>query len=159
MREFKIHKTSGGVIHSGSWMGNEADPKTSKYGYFTPSCGSGVVYAPSTHRNVAGFREAKANAEVTCKKCLKLAAKLEAERVQAEATEARRQQAKAVIKSIETSPVDEHAAAVARMRANIDAEEEEERAAARRARNRTNYATASHPVGRKLAQDHGLNFF
>lgn len=142
---FKIHKTSGGVIHSGSWMGNEADPKTSKYGYFTPSCGSGVVYAMGTLRNIAGFREAKAGSVVTCKKCLKLAAKLEAERVEAEAVEARRQQAKAAITepkpSAESPAVDEHAAAVARMRANREAEEEE-RAAARRARNRTNYAPA-----------------
>jgi hypothetical protein len=37
-----------------------------------------------------------------------------------------------------TTAVDDHAAAVAKIRANIDAEEEE-RAAARRARNRTSY--------------------
>lgn len=41
--------------------------------------------------------------------------------------------------------IDDHAAAVAQMRANIDAEEEE-RAAARRARNRTNYAPATEPA-------------
>lgn len=41
----------------------------------------------------------------------------------------------------EAPAIDDHAAAVAQMRANIDAEEEE-RAAARRARNRTNYAPA-----------------
>lgn len=39
----------------------------------------------------------------------------------------------------------DHAAAVAQMRANIDAEEEE-KAAARRARNRCNYAPATEPV-------------
>lgn len=72
----KIQKTTGGVVHTGSWKGNEADPKTSKYGYFTPSCGSGVVYAMGSLRNIAGFREAKAEAEITCKKCIKLLAKL-----------------------------------------------------------------------------------
>lgn len=93
MNEFKIHKTTGGVIHSGSWMGNEADPKTSKYGYFTPSCGSGVVYAMGSLRNIAGFREAKADAEVTCKRCLKLIAKQTQER----AIEQRRAEARASI--------------------------------------------------------------
>lgn len=93
MSEFKIHKTTGGVIHSGSWRGNEADPKTSKYGYFTPSCGSGVVYAMGSLRNIAGFREAKADAEVTCKRCLKLIAKQTQER----AIEQRRAEARASI--------------------------------------------------------------
>lgn len=41
----------------------------------------------------------------------------------------------------ETPAIDDHAAAVAKMRANREAEEEK-RAAARRARNRTNYAPA-----------------
>lgn len=51
--------------------------------------------------------------------------------------------------------IDDHAAAVAQMHANIDAEEEE-RAAARRARNRTNYASVNevavlrHAPGRAL---------
>lgn len=138
-------KHNSGAVHLGVHEFN---------GRWSPACGT-------QHHNIGG-REVTplrpTGDDVTCKRCLKLIAKREAERVRAEAIEARRQQAKAVIKPVETSPVDEHAAAVARMRANIDAEEEE-RAAARRARNRTNYATASHPVGRKLAQDHGLNFF
>lgn len=46
--------------------------------------------------------------------------------------------------------VDEHAAAVAKLRANREAEEEE-RAAARRARNRTNYAPAPEPTDTKAA--------
>lgn len=144
----KIQKTTGGVIHSGSWAGNEEDPKTSKYGYFTPSCGSGVVYAMGSLRNIAGFREAKADAKVTCKKCLKLIAKTE-EEARAEAAEkARKDEAKAALSAEpkpETSSVYDHEAAVAQMRANREAEEEE-RAAARRARNRTNYAPAPAPA-------------
>lgn len=77
MREYKIQKTTGGVVHAGSWTGNESDPRTSKYGYFTPSCGSGVVYAMGTLRNIAGFRELKPETEVTCKKCVKLIEKVE----------------------------------------------------------------------------------
>lgn len=127
----KIQKTTGGVVHTGSWMGNEANPRTSKYGYFTPSCGSGVVYAPATLRNNAAFRELAPEVEVTCKKCLKLAAKL-AEAVTPEPQPKPETEAPAVY---------DHAAAVAQIRANIDAEEEE-RAAARRARNRVNYAPA-----------------
>lgn len=79
MREFKIQKTTGGVVHAGSWHGNESDPRTSKYGYFNPFCGSGVVYAPATLRQIAGFRELKSEVEITCKKCIKLLAKLEEE--------------------------------------------------------------------------------
>lgn len=75
----------------------------------------------------------KVEGEITCKRCLKK-----------------------VSEQTQANAVDEHAAAVAQMYANIAADEEK-RAATRRARNRTNYA--SHPVGRKLAQDHGLNFF
>lgn len=127
----KIQKTTGGVVHSGSWMGNEADPRTSKYGYFTPSCGSGVVYAPATLRNSAAFRELAPETEVTCKKCLKLAAKLAEESNPEPQPEP----------ETEAPAIDDHAAAVAQMRANREAEEEE-RAAARRARNRTNYAPA-----------------
>lgn len=48
--------------------------------------------------------------------------------------------------------IDDHATAVARMRANIDAEEEE-RAAARRARNRTNYAPATEPAEPSVYED------
>ncbi len=127
----KIQKTTGGVVHTGSWMGNEANPRTSKYGYFTPSCGSGVVYAPATLRNNAAFRELAPEVEVTCKKCLKLAAKL------AEAGTPEPQPKP----ETEAPAVYDHAAAVAQIRANREAEEEE-RAAARRARNRTNYAPA-----------------
>ena len=98
-------------------------------GRWTPAC-------RIQHHNTGG-REMNplrpTDKAVTCKRCLKLTEKAPA------------------------PAVDEHAAAVARMRANREAEEEE-RAAARRARNRTNYGK-SHPVGRKLAQDHGLNFF
>jgi hypothetical protein len=123
-------------------------------GRWSPACGT-------QHHNVGGREMTPlrpTDKAVTCKRCLKLIEKNK----QAEAVEARRQQAKAAIakpKPSAGSPaVDEHAAAVARMRANREAEEEE-RAAARRARNRTAYATAPHPVGRKLAKDHGLNFF
>lgn len=49
--------------------------------------------------------------------------------------------------------VDDHAAAVARMRANREAEEEE-RAAARRARNRTNYAPATEVATQADAAEH-----
>lgn len=152
-REFKVQKTTGGVIHAGSWMGNEADPKTSKYGYFTPSCGSGVVYAMGSLRNIAGFREAKAEAEITCKKCLKLLAKVERLGLHLEVVKNEDGSSKVVDTREEVAPepkaeapaIDDHAAAVARMRANIDAEEEK-RAAARRARNRTNYAPAPTPA-------------
>jgi hypothetical protein len=54
---------------------------------------------------------------------------------------ARSEAAKVKRAAQETKPETTHADAVAQMRANIDAEEEE-RAAARRARNRTNYAPA-----------------
>ena len=117
-------------------------------GRWSPACGT-------QHHNVGG-REVTplrpTDREVTCKRCLKLIEKNK----QTEAIEARRQQAKDALKPVERSAVDEHAAAVARIYANIDAEEEK-RAAARRARNRTNYA--SRPVGHKLAKNHGLNFF
>lgn len=56
---------------------------------------------------------------VDCKRCLKIIAK-------------------------SVTPVDDHAAAAAAMRTDIDTEEEE-RAAARRARNRTNYAPKTAP--------------
>lgn len=99
-------------------------------GRWSPACGT-------QHHNVGG-REVTplrpTDKPVTCKRCLKR------------------------IEKTVPAVVDEHAAAVAQMRANREAEEEE-RAAARRARNRCNYATDSHPVGRKLAKDHGLNFF
>lgn len=101
--------------------------------YLMSDCGAGRRTTRSGGTEARTW--VKVEGEITCKRCLK---KLAAE--------------------APTATVDEHAAAVAQMRANIDAEEEE-RAAARRARNRTNYATASHPVGRKLAKDHGLNFF
>ena len=63
--EVKIQKTSGGVVHMGQRM----------EGYFSPACGSGVVYAPSTLRTIAKFREV--TSEVTCKKCLKMIQKAE----------------------------------------------------------------------------------
>lgn len=119
-------------------------------GRWSPACGT-------QHHN-AGGREVTplrpTDKPVTCKRCLKKVS----EQTRANAVEARRQQAKAALKPVTSvqPAVDEHAAAVAQMYANIDAEEEK-RAAARRARNRSNYA--SHPVGRKLTQDHGLNFF
>lgn len=145
----KIQKTTGGVVHSGSWMGNEADPRTSKYGYFTPSCGSGVVYAPATLRNSAAFRELAPETEVTCKKCLKLITKAEDLGLHLKVVQNEDGSSKVVDTREEVAPepeaetpaIDDHTAAVAQMRANIDAEEEE-RAAARRARNRTNYAPA-----------------
>lgn len=80
-------------------------------GRWTPACGT-------QHHNVGG-REVTplrpTDKPVTCKRCLKKVG----EQTQANA-------------------INEHAIAVAQMRANIDAEEEE-RAAARRARNRSNY--------------------
>ena len=48
--------------------------------------------------------------------------------------------------------IDDHATAVAQMRANREAEEEE-RAAARRARNRTNYAPATEPAEPSVYED------
>lgn len=148
----KIQKTSGGVVHAGSWMGNEADPRTSKYGYFTPSCGSGVVYAMGSLRNIAGFRELPQDTKVTCKKCLKLIEKAEYLGLHLKVVDNEDGSSKVVDTREEVAPkpeaeapgVYDHAAAVAQIRANIDAEEEE-RAAARRARNRTNYAPAPAP--------------
>jgi hypothetical protein len=144
----KIQKTTGGVVHVGSWMGNEADPRTSKYGYFTPSCGSGVVYTPATLRNSAAFRELPQDTKVTCKKCLKLIEKAEYLGLHLKVVDNEDGSSKVVDTREEVAPepeaetpaVYDHAA-VAQIRANIDAEEEE-RAAARRARNRTNYAPA-----------------
>lgn len=124
MNEFKVQKRNGGVIHAG-YEFNE---------YVMSDCGAGRLH------NRAGATEArtwvKVEGEITCKRCLK---KIAAQ-TQIEATEARRQQAKAEIAKPKPD-IDAHAAAVAQMRANIDAEEEE-RAAARRARNRSNYKRA-----------------
>jgi hypothetical protein len=97
-------------------------------GRWSPACGT--QHHNAGGREVTPLRPTKD--AVTCKRCLKLIAKLDAEKAQADATAKRKAEAKAVITTT-------HADAVAKMRANIDAEEEA-RAAARRARNRTNYA-------------------
>lgn len=142
----KIQKTTGGVVHAGSWNGPSLN---SDKGYFTPACGSGVVYAMGSLRDIAPFRELAPETEVTCKKCLKLIAKAEDLGLHLKVVQNEDGSSKVVDTREEVAPepeaeapaIDDHAAAVAQMRANIDAEEEE-RAAARRARNRTNYAPA-----------------
>lgn len=87
-------------------------------GRWSPACGT-------QHHN-AGGREVTplrpTDESVTCKRCLKVITKETANTAAKPA-------------------IDAHATAVAQMRANIDAEDED-RAAARRARNRTNYAPA-----------------
>lgn len=98
-------------------------------GRWSPACGT-------QHHNVGDRTPTPLRPTedaVTCKRCLKLIAKLDAEKAQAEAA--------SVPQQTNPEPTATHADAVAQMRANIDAEEEA-RAAARRARNRTNYAPA-----------------
>lgn len=151
MREYKIQKTTGGVVHAGSWHGNESDPRNSRYGYFTPSCGSGVVYAASTLRNVAAFRELPQDTKVTCKKCLKMIQKAEDLGLHLKVVENEDGSSKVVdTRKEDTTQHETEAKAptattvadqIAQIRANREAEEEE-RAAARRARNRVNYAPA-----------------
>lgn len=125
----KIQKTSGGVVHLGSNRGSD------EYERFVPVCGSGEVYAPSTLRSVYSFRKLADTVEVTCKKCLKFIAK-HAERLAAEAAEAEQAEP-----TPEAAPATETTLAdqLAQIRANREAEEEA-RAAARRTRNRSNYA-------------------
>lgn len=169
MSEFKVQKRNGGVIHSGYEYGE----------YMMAACGAGRRTTRSGSTEARTW--VKVEGEITCKRCLKNIEKAEYLGLHLKSVKNEDGSSKVVDTREDMAPepkvrahaVDEHAAAVAQMRANIDAEEEE-RAAARRARNRTAYAPApvsmidaetspkarkSHPVGRKLAQDHGLNFF
>lgn len=152
-------------------------------GHYASACGIGAT--ANSRFTVRGYKDVQklrpTDKAVTCKRCLKVIEKAEYLGLHLKVVDNEDGSSKVVDTREEAAPepqaeapaVDEHAAAVARMYANIDAEEER-RAAARRARNRTNYASTpvlvidaetspkarkSHSVGRKLAQDHGLNFF
>lgn len=129
-----------GIAASTPYTGNGDDNETGVVAYYAESAcgsltrnGSRMVVGHSFETATEALKEAHAMAGYrhglkVCKNCEK-AAQLSAETETPEAPEA------------EAPAVDDHAA-VAKMRANIDAEEEE-RAAARRARNRTNYAPDS----------------
>jgi len=92
-------------------------------GRWSPACG--IQHHNVGNREVASLRPT--DKEVTCKRCLKVIAK-DAEKTQLEAAPA--------------EPTTTIADQIATLRANREAEEEA-RAAARRARNRTNYAPSA----------------
>lgn len=129
-----------GIAASTPYTGNGDDNETGVVAYYAESaCGSltrngyrmatGKTFETATEA-LEGAREMASYSHglKVCKNCEK-AAQLSAETETPETPEA------------EAPAIDDHAAAVAQMRANREAEEEE-RAAARRARNRTNYAPA-----------------
>lgn len=102
-------------------------------GSISSKCGAGFSHNQGLDNVTRTW--VKVSAAVTCKRCLKNIAK------------------EAASAPVEPS-IDAHAAAVAQMRANIDAEEEK-RAAARRARNRTKYGSDFH---RQVKDAIGLKF-
>lgn len=129
-----------GIAASTPYTGNGDDNETGVVAYYAESaCGAltrngyRMVVGHSFETATEALKEAYAMASYrhglkVCKNCEK-AAQLSAETETPKTPEA------------EAPAMDDHAAAVARIRANIDAEEEE-RAAARRARNRVNYDPA-----------------
>lgn len=132
----KIQKTVSGVIHLAKEYGSE------KTGVVLGSaCGAGENGYP--------WYEMPEDTKVTCKRCVKKLQRAEYLGLHLKVVDNEDGSSKVVDTREEVAPepeaeapaIDDHAAAVARIRANIDAEEEE-RAAARRARNRVNYAPA-----------------
>jgi hypothetical protein len=104
-------------------------------GRWSPACG--IQHHNAGGREVTPLRPT--DKPVDCKRCLRTLKADKARTDQAEAVAARKAQARENIKTTRKSLDTDHKAAVATMYANIAAEEEK-RAAARRARNRTNYA-------------------
>lgn len=102
-------------------------------GFISSGCGAGHSHNQGLDNVTRTW--VKVSAAVTCKRCLKNIAK------------------EAAPAPVEPS-IDAHAAAVAQLRANREAEEEK-KAAARRARNRTNYASDFH---RQVKDAIGLKF-
>ncbi len=131
----KIQKTVSGVIHLAKDYGSEETGPN-----LGSACGAGENGYP--------WYEMPEDTEVTCKRCLKKLQK--AEDLGLFLKSVRNEDGSYRVIDIrkedaEDAPKTTHADAVAQMRANIDAEEEA-RAAARRERNRTNYAPKPEPT-------------